>query len=489
MISAQTKKLLEVFISMSSEKDGNVLLETILNSALDITNCDAGTLYILKDKKLEFKFMITKSLNLKKGGNNEKINLPSVSLVKTNVCAYSVLENKAINISDVYSSELFDFSGPKEYDKLTNYKTKSMMVIPMEDDEGEIIGVLQLMNAQDEKGNIISFSKESEMILTAIASQAAIRLTNMNYTAEIKTLMESIVKTFAEVIYLRTPYNVSHTHNMEKYASKFLEWIRENPNSYISFSKEDEMMFLMSIWLHDIGKLITPLEVMDKATRLSVKIERVLTRLDIISLTTKLLAAKNNENIENVLDDIEKTRYFVCEVNKMPYLDEETIQRVKALKEKTYIDENGDELFWFTKDEIEDLSIIRGTLTPKERLIMQKHVEMTEQILNKMNFKSGYKNVPLWANSHHEFLDGTGYPKQLKGDEIDIPTRLLTIIDVFDGLSASDRPYKKPTPINRVFEIMTEMQNEGKLDKILLTLFKDSKAWETTNVKDEGIII
>ncbi len=478
MINFQTQKLLEVFISMSKEKDGDILLETMLNSALDITNADAGTLYILNDNSLEFKVMITKSMNIKQGGKNEEISLPPVKLDKSNVCAYCVLENKVVNIFDVYKSELFDFSGPKNYDKLTNYKTKSMIVIPMEDDKGEIIGALQLMNAQDKKGEIISFSKENEMILSAIASGAAISLTNMNYTKEIKGLMNSIVKTFAEVIYLRTPYNVSHTHNMEKYAAKFLKWLKENDIKEVQFSSEEEELFIMSVWLHDIGKLITPLEVMDKATRLSTKIERVMTRLDIIALTEKITAIKNNLSYDEKIKEIEDIRVLVNEINTKPFLDKEALEKVNDLKYKTYKDEEGNILNWFTEDEIEDLSIVAGTLTTNERKIIQNHVVMTQQILEKMNFKNEYKNVPKWAGDHHEFLDGSGYPNNLKGDEIDIKTRLLTIIDVFDGLSAKDRPYKKPTPIDRVLIIMKEMQEEGKLDKTLLDLFIKSRVFE-----------
>ncbi len=477
MNQMHTEKLLETFISMSSEKDGDILLEKILNDALDLTNCDAGTLYMVNENKLEFRVMLTRSLNIKKGGKNEKITLPPVNLVHSNVCAYAVLENKTINIPDVYQSELFDFSGPKNYDKLTNYRTKSMLVIPMEDDKEQIIGVLQLINAQDENGNIISFSRENEMILTAIASQSAIRLTNMNYVHEIKELMESIVRTFAEVIYLRTPYNVSHTHNMESYAQNFMRWLQCHPEKGLLFDEETQRMFFMSIWLHDIGKLITPLEVMDKATRLSSKLERVMTRLDIIALTAKINGLKSGVDYTPQLIEVEEIREFVLHVNTLPYLDEDTLQVIDALKDKTYKDEEHNIKYWFTADEIADLSIVRGTLTPDERKVIQNHVVMTAQILQKMNFKYEFENVPKWASCHHEFLDGSGYPNQLTAEDLDIETRLLTIIDVFDGLSANDRPYKKPTPLPKVFAIMDEMVSENKLDKTLLSLFKESKAW------------
>ncbi len=478
MINEEIKKILEIFITTSSENDGDLLLEKILNNALEVTNCDAGTLYILNDNKLEFKFMITKSLNIKKGGKKDEINLPPVEMFKSNVCAYSVLENKAVNIADVYSSELFDFSGPQNYDKLTNYKTKSMMVIPMKDDKGNTIGVLQLLNAQNAEGEIIAFSKKSEMILMAIASQAAIKLTNMNYTLEIKELMESIVKTFAQVIYLRTPYNVSHTANMDKYAKSFMNWLSQHPDSYINFSEEDTQLFYMSIWLHDIGKLTTPLSVMDKETRLSTKLERVMDRLKIISLSIKLNCLRKGEDYSPQIEEVERVKSFINEVNTKSFLHNDILLEVEKLKEKTYVDENLEIKKWFTDDEIEDLSIVKGTLTPNERKIIQGHVSMTEQILEKMKFKHEYTKVPIWASNHHEFLDGSGYPKKLSGDEIDIPTRLLTIIDVFDGLSAKDRPYKKPTPINKVIEIMDEMVEEGKLDGKLFSLFKSSKVWD-----------
>ncbi len=478
MTNLDIVKLLNTFISVSSVYDSDSLLELILNNALDITNCDGGTLYIVDNNELEFKIMITRSLGIRSGGKNKNINLPNVAMTRENVCTYSVLENKVINISDVYKSKLFDFSGPKYYDKLTGYQTKSMIVLPMIDDKGSTIGVMQLLNAKDEKGNTIDFSENSEMVLKAIASMAAIKLTNINYTFEIKGLMESIVKTIAEVIYLRTPYNVSHTHNMAKYAERFIKWQSKQDNAEHIFTEEGRRMFIMSIWLHDIGKLATPLEVMDKETRLSWKLERIMTRLDIIKLTTKLHSAKNETDPNEKLREIEEVRLFVQDINKRSFLDEETLKRVSKLSTLVYTDDEGAVCNWFTEDEIKDLSIVKGTLTEKEREIMQNHVVMTKQILEKMNFKNEYESVPIWAGRHHEFIDGSGYPEKLKGNELDKPTRLLTIIDVFDGLSAVDRPYKKPTPIDRVFIIMREMVNEGKLDGELLEMFFDSKAWE-----------
>ncbi len=478
MIDNKTKKILETFIMATSQKDNDVLLEKMLESATEITNCDGGTLYIINEDKLDFRVMITKSKGIINSMAKNSTMPQSIEMLRENVCAYCALENKTVNIKDVYESKLFDFSGPQNFDKSTHYRTKSMIVLPMQNDKGDVIGVLQLINAMDESGEIISFSENNEMILKAFASQTAIKLTNMNYTMQIKDLMESIVKTFAQVIYLRTQYNVSHTHNMKRYAEKFLSWLLENPQDEISFDPSMHHLLYMSIWLHDVGKLVTPLEIMDKATRLSVKIERVMTRLDIISLTIKLNGLKNNEDVREKIEELETIRQFVKEVNTKAFLDKEILEEVAELGRKTYKDENGDTRHWFTQDEIEDLSIVRGTLTGKERLVMQEHVDMTRDILDKMDFREEYENVPKWASAHHELLDGSGYPRGISGDELDNETRLLTIIDIFDGLSAKDRPYKKPTPLDKVFEIMEDMAEHGKLDKTILSLFKVSKAWE-----------
>ncbi len=478
MLDKRMRKVFETFIATSSEKNRDVLLEKLLSDALEIANCDAGTLYLLNDNKLDFYAVITKSMGIRKIGEYDLSIFPSVKMDLTSVCAYSVIKNEVVNIPNVYCSDIFDFSGPKNYDMVTNYKTKSMIVIPMKNNKDEPIGVMQLLNALDENGEVVDFSKNLETILSAIASQAAIRLTNMNYTLEIKRLMESIVKTIAEVIYLRTPYNVSHTHNMAKYATNFMRWLDNHPEHGISFDKTNKELFLMSVWLHDIGKLITPLEIMDKATRLSDKHERVMTRLDFIALTIKFNCLKKGLDPTSELEELEEIRDFVEVVNTAPFVNEENLQRVLELENRTYVDDNGRVLPWFTADEVADLSIVKGTLTPGERVVMQNHVKFTEQILEKMNFSNEYENVPKWANNHHEYLDGSGYPNKLVAKDLDTQTRLLTIIDVFDGLSANDRPYKKATPIDKTFAIMNEMVDEGKLDGRLLALYRESKAWE-----------
>ncbi len=482
------KRLLDISIAMAAERDGERLLERIITDAMDITGCDGGTLYIISGETLSFKVMITKSMHILRGGRHGNIDLPPVPLIRSNVCAYSVLESKLVNIPDVYQSDLFDFSGPRNYDALTGYKTTSMMVVPMENNKGQLIGVMQLINAKNSAGEIIPFAKSSEIILLALASQAAISLTNMNYTMEMRKLMESIVETFSTVIYTRTPYNVTHTTNMVKYALRFLDWLAATGNDW-KFNKIQRRQLLMTIWLHDVGKLVTPLEIMNKETRLGPKYEKVMTRLEIIALLAKINQLEHGADYQKVLDEIAAVKDLIDEVNTIGYLNDDLLAKVRLLATKTYIDQQGQSQNWFTKDEICDLSIRKGTLTDDERVIMQEHAIITKEILDKIKFQSEYAKVPIWAAQHHEFLNGSGYPNCLSGIDLDPEVRLLTILDIFDGIAALDRPYKKPTPIAKALAILGEMAEDGQIDKHILSLFSESRVWEDDWDIPEGTTI
>ncbi len=470
-------RLLALNIAMAVEKNGDRLLERILTEAMSITQCDGGTIYILENDALEFKVMVTKSLDILKGGVHGKIDLPPVALNHSHVCAYSVLENRLVNIPDVRRSELFDFSGPIRYDSLTGYVTKSMMVVPMENDRGEIIGVMQLINAKDEDDVTIAFIPESEIILLALASQAAVSLTNMNYTRKMQDLMESIVETFSTVIYHRTPYNVHHTTNMVKYANAFMDYLDEI-NSSIKFDERHRRQFLMSIWLHDVGKLVIPLEVMNKGTRLEEKLEEIMTRFDIIALLGKVEALEQQKDCTKFLEELNYAREQVIVINSMGYVEDSRLEEIIALGRRKYTNQHGEECTWLTEDEIDALCIRKGTLTATERQVMESHVRVTRDILEKIRFDGDYKNVPKWAGAHHEFLDGTGYPDCKSGETLDMETRLLTILDIFEGITALDRPYKSGVSPEKALIILAEMVEEGKLDRELFRLFADSRAWE-----------
>ncbi len=481
------EQLLEISIALAAEKNRDVLLERILVAAMELTNCDGGTLYIKQDNALAFKVMITKSQNVIKGGAREEIELPPVPLERSNVCAYSAIEGRLINIPDVYDSDIFNFEGPIRYDAMIGYKTKSMMVVPMENNHGEVIGVMQLINAQNKDGEIISFKSTSKVVVRALAAQAAICITNMNYIMQVEDLMESIVRTISAAIHLRSPYNVTHTHNMAAYAQKFIAWLNSNKEVEWKFSELDERLFILSIWLHDIGKLITPLEIMNKSTRLDFRYDEVMARLDYISLSEEVNALRKGYDPTELLKEVEQIREFIAKVNVMEYLDDQNYKKVQKLSCKTFNTRNGNKKLWFKQDDIDALSIRKGTLTKKEFSVMQEHVLLTEKILSKMSFWGEYAKVPRWASKHHELLDGSGYPKKLDAENIDVEARLLTILDIFDGLTSHDRPYKKPFSLEKSFAIMREMIEENKLDKQVFELFFQSKAWELNDEDREKI--
>lgn len=472
-------KLLEIGIALSKEKDGERLQELILNTAMEITNCDGGTLYILNGDHLDFKLMITRSMGILKGGRYGAIGLPPVPLSVENACARAALESTMFNVPDGYNSDSFDFSGPRRYDAITGYRTVSMLVVPMEDDKGRVIGVLQLLNAMDESGTAIPFGRDCEQVIRSLASQAAISLTNMNYAAAVREMMDSFVRVMSTAIDARTPYNANHTRGMARVGARFIDWLDAQGGKW-TFGEERKQLFLMSVWLHDIGKLTIPLEIMDKESRLAGRLETVLYRFQVISLLNRmaLLNGQVGEEEYHCLKcQVEEADRLVCRVNRAYALTPEDMREIAALGMRIYLDERGNKQRWLSTEELASLSIPRGTLTPEERVVMESHVIMTSRMLGEMKFPAEFACVPDWAGKHHEFLNGKGYPEGLSGDQIPPEARLLTILDVFDALT-QDRPYSPPQPVDKALAVLDGMVKNNQLDGDILALFKESRAWE-----------
>ena len=474
-------KLLEIGIALSREKDGDKLLGLILREAMEMTSCDGGTLYIYDGESLRFHIMITRSMHFYKGGKNDPVDLPPVPMKRSHVCACSAMEKKLINIADVYEhNEYYDFSGPKNYDKMTGYHTQSMLVVPMEDDNGDVIGVLQLINAQDEGGNTIPFEKGYEKVIASLASQTAICLTNRKHSVEIMELLDSFVRVMSTAIDARTPYNANHTKNMVRYGKRFIDYLRRKNGDW-QFTEQQEKEFLMAVWLHDIGKLVIPLDVMDKETRLGKRQKDVEYRLEKIALLDELAFARGKltkTELEEKRAQLAESRELILSANKAGFLPDETLEKIKKIAALTFTDTDGVEKTWLTEEELTCMSIRKGTLSDGERKIMQSHVEMTEKFLNEVHFPKQYSGVTRWASSHHELLNGKGYPRHLSQDDIEKEVRLLSILDVFDALTARDRPYKAPMPVPKAMFVLEDMVKFGELDGEILKLFEESKAWE-----------
>ncbi len=480
-MKADARELLKIGIALSSEKDRNKLLYLMINEAMRFTNCDGGTLYTCDGESLKFKVMITKSQNVHSGEKGEEIDIPPVPMRRENVCANSALTRRVIRIDDVYKEDGFDFSGPRKYDGITGYHTQSMLVVPLEDDRENIIGVLQLINAQDANGNVKSFDDEDEELVKSLASQTAISLTNVNYAKELEELLNSFVRMISKAIDARTPYNANHSRNMAKNAARFLDWLDKTDHPW-RFDAAKRKEFLMSIWLHDIGKMVIPLYVMNKETRLGEQKPFVKARLEKIALLNRIAflegkISKEQEQKEN--DDIFEALELFDRLDTKGFIDDDELKLVEDFGSRTFINEKGEKETWLTEHEKACLSIKKGTLLDEERAEMENHVVMTHHFLKEIQFNKDYKDVLNWASKHHEFINGTGYPDHISGDQIEPEVRLLTILDIFDSLTASDRPYKPAIPAERALKILDEMaEKEGKLDKNILNLFKQSRVWE-----------
>lgn len=466
------KDILNVGIQLTVEKDGNKLLNTIVEKGMQITNCDASTLYLYEDDVLKFRIMRTVSQNVCRGKDGEEItDIPPVPFKEENVCAYTAIHRKVVNIEDVYNSDEFDFSGPKRYDAMTGFRTQSMLVIPVENNTGELIGVLQMMNAQDEDGNVIPFDPQYEIIIRSLGSLAAIELTNIQYVQEIKEQLHSFVEAMATAIDERTPYNGSHTRKVAEYATVLARKINEKYQlgETEEFFDDDRMERLqLAALLHDIGKMIIPRSVMNRATRLDGDMATLEDRIALLKcyyeidyLKQKITEQEYTEK-ETLLDDIIE---FVHRIDSVGFLQEEDFDCVQELATMYYEKQDGEKVYYITERERVCLSVRKGTLTDEDRKIMESHVTMTAKILSKVHFNKNYLDVPRWAAEHHEYLNGSGYPNHIRGKQLDVETRILAIADIYDALTASDRPYKPPMPKAKACAILHSMVEEGKLEE------------------------
>lgn len=489
------EELLNIGIALSAEKDHNKLLEMILTEARRITGADAGTLYLLEEEKLSFKIVHNETLGIFKGGAGEPVDLPPVPLSLTNVSAWAALNKKSVNIPDVHNAEGFDFSGPKRYDAITGYNTRSMLVVPLENYDGEIIGVLQLINALDKGGKVIPFKPYLERVVFSLSSQAAVAITNMQYVEEINRLFHSFVQVMATAIDARTPYNVNHTRNIALLAERLalhIDKIDKGPLASEFFGIERIAQLVMAAWLHDIGKVAVPLKVMDKPSRLGELYQTVLQRLELCEAKSRVqyLEKRDLRGINPALEEwwikqqqfyLEARELIIRANNPATYVDQELASRLQeiALWQEPY---SGERLL--TEEELKCLSIQKGTLTDEERKVMESHVTVTQRMLDKIKFSRKLKDVPQWAIIHHELMDGSGYPFGLKGEEIPLEARILTILDIFDALTASDRPYKKAMQPERAMDILKNMARDGKLDPLLVEIFAQSRVWEEKKGKE-----
>ena len=492
----QIKHLIQIGVALSGEKNINRLLEIIVDEARRMTNADAGTLYIMSDDETELQFAIIQnnSLNIRMGGTGGAITWPPVKLKnndgsanEANVSAYAAIFGETINIADVYHAQGFNFEGTKKFDKNTGYSSKSMLVSPLRNRENDIIGVLQLLNALDSAtGEVINFSSESQEIILSLASQAAIALSNSRLIHDLENLLESFIKTIASTIDEKSPYTGGHIRRVAELTMAIADKINETHQGRfadVKFSDDHLRELRMAAWLHDVGKITTPEYVIDKETKLQTvhdRIHEVKTRLELIK--KEYLPATLSENKEQRIDKttrsvdaeikaLDKEYQFLMEVNKgVEFLSDEMVARVKNIAKREWSDE-GRRRPLLSEDEVHNLCVRRGTLTEEERNIINNHVLVTHKILAGLPFPKKMRHVAAYAAAHHENIDGSGYPFGLKGDEIPLQSRIIAIVDIFEALTAKDRPYRKGKTLSEALKIMEFMVKDNHIDKDLFEFF------------------
>ncbi|MCR5468020.1 MAG: HD domain-containing protein [Lachnospiraceae bacterium] len=475
---AELREMLNIGIELTTEKNQNLLLKKMVTSAMDIAECDAGTLYLYVDDKLQFKIMRTISLGISQGEDGEKIDLPPVPLKEGNVCAYTAIHRELVNIPDVYTSDRFDFSGPKNYDKITGYRTGSMLVIPLEDSENVLVGVLQLINKHGSKMD--PFTEEDEFLIRSLGSMAAISLSEKIYLTEVKEQMHSFVQAFATAVDERTPYNGSHTRKVTQYSvilADYINKLHEKGETEDYFNENRREQLELAATLHDIGKMIVPLSVMNKATRLDDDLPKLIARYELLSVCYERDMYKGRitkEENEEIQKYIQESLDFIKEIDSAGFMPDEKLERVADIAEHKYVKEDGTVIPFLEDNEKECLMIRKGTLTDEERKTMESHVVMTKKILDQVHFNKRYCNVAKFAAEHHEKLNGKGYPNGLTADELCLESRMLAVCDVYDALTSSDRPYKKPMPKEKAFAILYDMVKYNELEERLVKYLEEA---------------
>lgn len=300
------------------------------------------------------------------------------------------------------------------------------------------------------------------------------------HAQQVNTLLNSLIRAFAKAVDQRSHYTAQHTWNMVQMAEAFLTWSeKENVQGIIDPS--NRRAFLMSIWLHDIGKLAVPLEVLDKATRFGRLLPVIRERFEKIHLINRIAL------LDGSIDSTEWTRreaeridtlHFLERIDRQNRLSEEDMEQARSVRSRTYVDESGQVQRLLTEEEADAMLIRKGTLTNAERTLVQRHADMTGEILRVVDFPEEYAMVPAWAQSHHEFLNGTGYPHHLRATSIAPEVRLLTILDIFEAMTANDRPYKEPYSVDKALNVLLKMAASGRIDAQILQKFTESKAWE-----------
>lgn len=507
----EREELNEIGVALSSQREIGALLTLILSKTREITAADAGSLYLVEQDSQgqHLRFMLTQ---------NDSLEFPYQEFVlpmaENSMAGYTALRGEVLNFPDAYkipAGHPFRFNN--SYDRDSGYHTRSLLTLPMRNAKGEVLGVLQLINckrnraarllsAKDVAKYVQPFRERSVRLALSLASQAAVAYENRKLYNEIETLLEGFVSAAVTAIEQRDPTTSGHSLRVSAYTQSLAAAVNatsSGPYAGTFFDAEQLKEIRYAALLHDFGKVGVREEVLVKAKKLyPLQLDVLRQRFDYIRKETeagnvrrKLQVylehdrgdalseiARLSEDFDQRLKRIEEYLQFIIEANEPTLLEQHQFQKLREIAQQSFLDPRGIERPYLNPGEIKLLSIPKGSLDPSERLEIESHVIHTFNFLSQIPWTKSLQKVPEIARAHHEKLNGTGYPYKLRGDQIPLPTKMMTICDIFDALTASDRPYKRAVPIQRALSILEDCVRASELDPDLFRVFHEEKIYE-----------
>jgi|JI10StandDraft_1071094.scaffolds.fasta_scaffold57564_3 HD-GYP domain-containing protein (c-di-GMP phosphodiesterase class II) len=511
--NVELSELNKIGAALSAERDIGRLLTLILDKSRQITAADAGSLYLVvrgeapgQPDSLRFALAQNDSVQIA----FQESRMP---LDQTSIAGYVAVQGKAVNVADAYELPAgTPYSISRSFDSKSGYRTKSMLVVPMRDHQGEIIGVIQLINKKTERSAIlkpsslvdrlvVSFDDLDLDLVMSLASQAAVALVNTRLIEDIKSLFESFVQASVTAIESRDPTTSGHSGRVAELTvglAQRVDGASAGLFAPVRFSRDQIQEIRYASLLHDFGKVGVREKVLVKAKKLFLgEMLALRQRFGVIKRTVEAeylrakvacLEGKGSREELEALDiaharrqrEIAAALEVIIRSNEPSVLEADTASALQELPAMSYLDVDGVTRPYITANELESLSIRRGSLSDQERIEIESHVTHTFRFLSQIPWTGEFARVPEIAFAHHEKLDGTGYPRRLRASEIPLQSRMMTISDIFDALVAWDRPYKKAVPVDKALAILHDEANQGKLDTELLQVFIEARVYELT---------
>ncbi len=462
--------------SVAQTNDLDSLFEIIVNKITTVFHAERSSLFLLDTQSKELWARVAEQSEIK------EIRFP----VSQGLAGHVATTGEILNIKDAYKDARFS----DKVDRKTGFRTKTVLCAPIINRDGVIIGVVQVINKKDGY-----YNKKDEELLSVIASQIAVALTTAQLIRSLKELISAFLKSMAAAIDEKSPYTGGHIKRVVDLSMLIANSINQNNSGQfknVFFTAEELEELRIAAWMHDIGKIVTPQHIIDKGTRL----EKLIDRINIIEIRFHLIESlmqmeftnKKNafaksdnhagfhiktlkNNLKNQIDTLKNELAFIKSCNHPDnIMTEKKIYRIKAIARKSY-QFNNKTFPYLTDNEIKNLCILKGTLTDDERQVVENHALATQKITEVLPFPEQLSRVAEFASSHHEKLDGTGYPNHLSKKDLALQSRILAIADIFEALTAKDRPYRDPMKISQAVKIMKFMKNDNHIDGDIYDFF------------------